>query len=51
MAGVFPIHVTLSDSSDDRAVKLYYGEEMIFFSLFFCLFKACIPGFQHIIFE
>ena len=48
MVGVFPMHVTLSDGSDDRAV-LYMGKNS-FFSLLLCLFKACIPGFQHIIF-
>ena len=33
MVGVFAIHVTLSDSSDDRAV-LYYVEELIFLTAF-----------------
>lgn len=33
MVGVFPMHVTLSDGSDSRAV-LYYGKGMIFFTAF-----------------
>lgn len=33
MVGVFPMHVTLSDGSDGRAV-LYYGKGMIFFTAF-----------------
>lgn len=43
MVGVFPIHVTLSDSSDDRAV-LYYGEEMIFFHCFFVYSRPVSQG-------
>lgn len=33
MVGVFPMHVTLSDGSDGRAV-LYYRKGMIFFTAF-----------------